>query len=112
MAPAALRDQPSSERISMGCADLDRLTGGVLPLGSVTLTVGPSGGGKTTLGLHFLSRSTVDETGLHFGFFETPERLHLKAKALNIDLPSSGLDIIWHPLQEHDRKRTSLNSSK
>src|SRR3546814_211100 len=101
MDPAALRDQPSSERISSGCADLDRLTGGGLPLGSVTLTVGPSGGGKTTLGLHFLSRSTVDEPGLHFGFFETPERLHLKAKALNIDLPSSGLDIIWHPLQEH-----------
>src|SRR3546814_2626924 len=76
MDPAALRDQPSSERISSGCADLDRLTGGGLPLGSVTLTVGPSGGGKTTLGLHFLSRSTVDEPGLHFGFFETPERLH------------------------------------
>src|SRR3546814_12323438 len=90
MDPAALRDQPSSERISSGCADLDRLTGGGLPLGSVTLTVGPSGGGKTTLGLHFLSRSTVDEPGLHFGFFETPERLHLKAKALTIDLPSSG----------------------
>src|SRR3546814_2936942 len=50
MDPAALRDQPSSERISSGCADLDRLTGDGLPLGSVTLTVGPSGGGKTTLG--------------------------------------------------------------
>src|SRR3546814_12671557 len=45
--------------------------------------------------------SIVDEPGLHFGFFETPERLHLKDKALNIDLPSSGLDILWHPLQEH-----------
>src|SRR3546814_14413511 len=33
MDPAALRDQPSSERISSGCADLDRLTGGGLPLG-------------------------------------------------------------------------------
>jgi len=44
-----------SERISIGIDTLDEmLEGGLLP-GSTTLVAGPSGGGKTMMGLHFLA---------------------------------------------------------
>src|SRR3546814_14136498 len=54
MDPAAPREQPSSERISSGCADLDRLPGGGLPLCSVTdrksVVWGKRGSGRVDLG--------------------------------------------------------------
>ena len=50
-----------------------------------TLVMGPSGVGKTTLGLRFLAESTVEAPGLHFGFYESPHRLRLKGQSLGID---------------------------
>jgi circadian clock protein KaiC len=69
---------------------LDTLLRGGLPRASVTLLGGPTGSGKTTLGLHFLSQSSAEEPGLHFGFFETPARLRSKADTLGIRLPEDG----------------------
>ena len=43
------------------------------------MVMGPSGIGKTTIGLHFLSRASSDEPGLMFGFYETPASLRAKA---------------------------------
>ena len=51
------------------------MLGGGLPLASTTMVMGPSGVGKTTLGLQFLSRSSETEPGLLFGFYETPARI-------------------------------------
>ncbi|UQY37379.1 AAA family ATPase [Pseudomonas fulva] len=99
--------QPDSEtlgQISSGIPSLDELIGGGLAASSVTLIMGPSGVGKTTLGLNFLAQSTVEAPGLHFGFYETPQRLRLKAEALGIDfgaLEASGaLHILWQPTTE------------
>jgi len=41
-------------RVTTGVFGLDEMIGGGLPETSVTLVAGPSGGGKTVLGLHFI----------------------------------------------------------
>lgn len=91
-------------RESSGIPAMDEMLGGGLPPGSVTLVLGPSGSGKTSLGLHFLSRCTPEEPGLLFGFYETPERLCLKAAHLGIDLrglvASGAVEIIWQPVSQ------------
>ena len=96
--------QPDSgdlRRLTSGIAGLDELIGGGLPESSVTLLMGPSGVGKTSAGLNFLAQSTAQEPGLHFGFYETPQRLRLKAQALGHDLraleDSGALHIVWQP---------------
>jgi circadian clock protein KaiC len=66
-------------RTSTGNHRLDSLLGGGVPAGSTTMIMGPSGIGKTTLGLQFLSRSSKAEPGMMFGFYETPARLNAKA---------------------------------
>jgi circadian clock protein KaiC len=50
--------------------------------------LGASGSGKTSLGLHFLSRSSAQGPGLLFGFHEMPLRLRLKAARIGIRLDS------------------------
>jgi circadian clock protein KaiC len=86
-------------------ADLDAMICGGLQRGSGTLVIGASGTGKTTLGLNFLARPTPEEPGLHFGFYETPERLKLKARSIGLDLDpllaSGALEILWQPSTEN-----------
>jgi circadian clock protein KaiC len=69
-------------RVSSGNSRLDEMLGGGFPARSSTMLIGPSGTGKTTLGLQFLSLSTADEPGLLLGFYETPARIYVKAKAI------------------------------
>jgi circadian clock protein KaiC len=61
--------------------------------------LGPSGSGKTTFGLNFLARSTPEAPGLLFGFYESPQRLRLKAEALGLDFgtlqDSGALHVVW-----------------
>lgn len=76
---------PVGQPLGTGIHRLDCMMGGGLPQGSTTMLLGPSGTGKTTLGLHFLAKSTVEEPGLLFGFFEGPSRLGKKAQ--NFGLP-------------------------
>jgi circadian clock protein KaiC len=91
-----------AQRITSGNDDLDALIGGGLPRGSVTLLMGPTGTGKTSLGLHFLSAGTQEEPALHYGFFETPPLLLRKADALGIDLPPvDHLHVLWNPIAEN-----------
>jgi circadian clock protein KaiC len=76
------------------------LIGGGLVASSVTLLMGPSGAGKTSIGIGFLGQSTVEEPGLHFGFYESPQRLRMKAAALGVDLArleqEGALSIMWN----------------
>lgn len=101
----SVEDAADTQPVLSGIEGLDALTGGGLPRGSTTLLVGPSGSGKTTFGINFLAQCSVAEPGLHFGFYETPKRLMLKARALGLDLQthvdSGALEIAWHPLTEN-----------
>ena len=74
-------------------------------LGHAYLFTGPSGIGKTTLGLHFLSQASAAEPGLLFGFFETPARLCLKARHLGLEVGKAvdrgEVEILWQPQREN-----------
>jgi circadian clock protein KaiC len=95
------RDRSGVTKIPTGIAELDKLLEGGVPAASTTVVMGPSGSGKTILGFHFLSKSGPDEPGLLFGFYETPERIATKAKAvcppLATKLKSGDVEMIWQP---------------
>jgi circadian clock protein KaiC len=86
-------------RVSSGNSRLDEMLGGGFPARSSTMMIGPSGTGKTTLGLQFLSLSSADEPGLLLGFYETPARIYMKAKAncpsLIEQLDAGHVQILW-----------------
>jgi circadian clock protein KaiC len=88
-------------RISSGNSRLDAMLGGGYPARSSTMVIGPSGTGKTTLGLQFLAQSSAQETGLLFGFYETPLRIGTKVKAiypaLVEKLGAGHVQILWQP---------------
>lgn len=99
-------DGESRRALSTGVQALDRLIAGRgLPSTSSIIVVGSTGTGKTTIGLHFLSRSTPQEPGLHFGFFESPSRMRSKARTLGIPMAelerSGAVELLWHPQGEH-----------
>lgn len=102
--PPEPRELPRA--LSTGIATLDdMIEGGGLPGCSASVVVGSTGTGKTTMGLHFLSRSSAEEPGLLFGFFESPGRLRAKGQkmGLNIDaLEAAGaLHLMWTSQGEH-----------
>lgn len=94
-----------SHTLSSGIADLDRMIGaGGWPAASVTVVIGPTGIGKTTLGLQFLAASRAGEAGLLFSFYESPDTV--RAKAQSVGLPFDQLEkegavaISWQPHTE------------
>jgi len=79
---------------------------GGLPAGTTTGLIGSGGIDKTSLGLHFLSASSAAEPGLFFGFFETPERLCLKARHLGLvavpeAVEQGHAELLWQPQREN-----------
>jgi circadian clock protein KaiC len=104
IAPVRRDHHAVSERISTGLPELDGMIGGGLRLGSNTLLVGPSGVGKTTLGLHFLSQCTPEEPGVMLGMYETPRNLAAKARTLDLPLTQMLVDgvveMLWFPTTE------------
>lgn len=98
-------DPGSEERVSLGSRSIDGLLHGGLRSASSTVIFGPTGGGKTSLGLHFLSQATRERPGLLFGFYETPPRLLLKAETMGLDLRAKvdegALAMQWFPPTEN-----------
>ncbi len=94
-------DPGAAGTVPSGVDRLDAMLGGGLPAASTTMVMGPSGMGKTTLGLQFLSRCGTGEPGLLFGFYETPARIHAKAEAVCrplLGLLDSGtVEVLWQP---------------
>src|SRR5258708_10377939 len=75
------------------------MLGGGFPARSSAMVIGPSGTGKTTLGLQFLSQSSAEEPGLLFGFYETTARIRSKVSAicpqLLEQLDAGHVQILW-----------------
>lgn len=101
LAQPTIADHAGIERITSGCVALDAMLGGGLPTGSPTMLVGPTGVGKTTFGLQFLSGCSKDDPGLLFGFYETPARIIAKAqqvcRPLLQLLENGSVQILWEP---------------
>jgi circadian clock protein KaiC len=103
-APARTARDRAAPRLSTGIAGLDAMMGGGLPACSATLLLGPTGIGKTAIGLQFLAGCTQAEPGLILGFYETPEEVFGRAASLAPAIPplvqSGVIDMIWQSPSE------------
>jgi circadian clock protein KaiC len=82
-------DEPAevTGRIHSGVGALDELMGGGIGSGEATIVVGPSGIGKTILGLHFVNEGIAQgERCLYVTFQDTPEQLVKMAGGFGWDL--------------------------
>ena len=91
------------ERTSTGLDELDRVLGGGLVPGSVTLLGGDPGIGKSTIGLQIMAAfSRAGQTTLYVSGEESPEQVKLRADRLGADesvlvLPETCLeDVMTH----------------
>lgn len=106
----ALLAEPSSPdralrtQVKTGIGGFDTMLEGGIPSATASVVVGPSGIGKTTMGLQFVGASTKKEPGVFFGFYETPANLYAKADALGIDLKGlvdrGIVEVLWQPATE------------
>ena len=100
----SVRDEYSPRRQSTGVPTLDAILGGGLLAETSNGLYGPTGIGKTTLGLQYVAQSSAAEPGVFFGLFESPERLRARAQTLGIDLRGlerrGAAEIIWYPQGE------------
>ena len=82
--PEATLSPPRKEaegRLSTGFSGLDEMMMGGIPSGSVTLVAGPSGAGKTVIGLQFLTEGlSRGEPCLYVSFQESERQLLDKAR--------------------------------
>lgn len=104
LATSSADDWYPPDRISTGVERLDAMFKGGLSVGTTTMLLGPSGTGKTTLGLHFLSASSPREPGLLFGMYESPARLLLNAASIGLPLAelvkAGHVELLWQPPTE------------
>ncbi len=64
------------ERVNTGISGLDEMIAAGFWRGSTTLIAGPTGSGKTIIGLHFICEGALKgEPGLYVGFQENPTQL-------------------------------------
>jgi circadian clock protein KaiC len=78
---------PSSERVSAGVPELDRMFAGGLFRDSVAFVAGPTGTGKTLLATHFIQAGVdAGERCVIFSFEDTREQLLRNAASWGFDL--------------------------
>ena len=91
--------EPASERISTGVSGLDAMLDGGVWRGTTTLLAGPSGAGKTTIGLQFaLEGVRQGEPSLYLNFQENPSQLMRTIRNLGVDpevARADGLDLVY-----------------
>ena len=86
----------SGERISTGIAPLDRMLAEGYAPGSSTLVAGPSGAGKTLMGLHFiLSGAAVGEPGVIASLQENPIQLQRAAGSFGWSLDDERVAVMY-----------------
>ena len=91
--------EPATERLSIGVRGMDEMLGGGLWRGTTTLLAGPSGAGKTTIGLQFaFEGARQGEPTLYMSFQENPTQLMRTIRGLGADveeLNRQGLDLVY-----------------
>ena len=91
--------EPATERVSTGVAGLDAMLHGGVWRGTTTLLAGPSGAGKTTIGLQFaIEGARQGEPTLYMNFQENPSQLIRTIGSLGVDLKQAqaqGLDLVY-----------------
>jgi len=89
-----------NERLALGIPALDEMLRGGLPARSMTMLLGPTGVGKTTLGLQFLGAgASRGEPGVYFGFYEHPSTLLERSRRIQLGfdgIAGSPVDLVWH----------------
>lgn len=93
--------RPVEERLQTGIAGLDAMIESGWLRGASTLVAGPSGAGKTMLGLHFLRHGAENgEPGLLVNFQESPTQLARGMLSLGWDLEAlrrpDRLDVLYN----------------
>jgi circadian clock protein KaiC len=84
-----------NERVSSGIAALDEAIGDGYWPGSTTLVAGPSGAGKTLMGLHFLYAGAASgEAGVLVTFQESPTHLGRIVDSFGWSLTDPGITIM------------------
>ena len=84
------------ERISTGIAPLDRMLADGYPPGSSTLVAGPSGIGKTLMGLHFVFRGAASgEPGVIATLQENPIQLQKIARGFGWSLEDERVAVMY-----------------
>jgi circadian clock protein KaiC len=84
------------ERISCGIDALDQMLSGGYWRGSSTLIAGPSGAGKTLLGLHFIfDGAQRGETGVIATFQENPVQLERILQGFSWSLKDPGIELMY-----------------
>jgi circadian clock protein KaiC len=91
--------EPATERVSVGVPGLDAMLDGGVWRGTTTLLAGPSGAGKTTIGLQFaLEGARQGHPTLYMNFQENPSQLIRTIGSLGVDLEQAqaqGLDLVY-----------------
>jgi circadian clock protein KaiC len=94
-------------QVTSGIPKLDKLMGGGMSAGQATVVLGPSGAGKTILGLRFAAQGLeAGERCLYVSFQETADQLVRKAASFGWDMAkareSGQLAIHYVPIGELD----------
>jgi len=91
--------EPATERLSTGVKGLDDMLDGGVWRGTTTLLAGPSGAGKTTIGLQFaLEGASKGESTLYMNFQENPTQLVRTIRGLGFDpdeVQARGLELVY-----------------
>lgn len=87
--PAAPTYNPTVERVNTGITGLDDIIKEGFWRGSTTIIAGPTGAGKTIMGLHFLKEGAAkQEKGIYLGFQENPTQFARLIQSFGWDPPT------------------------
>lgn len=87
LVPGERRRSVEPGTLSSGVPELDSLLGGGLDRGTVTILSGPTGAGKTTTGVQFLTEAALGGAdGVLFQFEEAERTIRKRADAIGIPL--------------------------
>jgi circadian clock protein KaiC len=83
--PENYKREYTNQAVASGVPELDQLLHGGLERGTVTLLTGPTGVGKTTIGLQFMKEAAGrGERSVVYTFEETEETLVARSESVNI----------------------------